>query len=514
MTVSTSINSVVYRGNGATTDFAVPFKVLDEDHLVVRRRVFATGAYAQTYVGTEYSYVGIGASAGTLTLDGTALDDDYELVIERIVPYTQDLDIVNAGGFYPDTVEEQLDLTTMAIQQIADLANRGIIAEVGEDGLVLPSATARALKYLAFDALGGVVMAEGTTTPDLALVAANTLFLQSSGSYSGYLYSANPVWIGTGTGAPSDNAVVVAGNNYSDATGLVDSIHTFCTVGTASVTAAGEGGNDYDTRRIYTGNGVWAHHNHFQIGTTFEGNVIFNEVLGLAGTVTFRGNAQIGTFCLIDFAEAAPTDTATVGHNVMLRYPNSHYASDMTGITSDTVNYVLEVRKYLLDPATAYAASIMSEGAATFKAISAADTEVGPYNADGTLNASLERFNIRSAAGQNGYVKFSNTGNAWLVGQVADSIDFRIRTTSGAAGGIDIANAGHVTPSADNSADLGTAALSWRGVYADTGFYIGGTKVLGAQQTGAPAAANDAATTQTLTNFIRTALLAHGAIAA
>src|ERR1044072_4086099 len=103
MTVSTSANSVVYRGNGATTQFAVPFKVLDEDHLVVKRRVFSTGVVDYTYIGTDFSYTGVGTDSGTLTLDGDALEDDYELVIERIVPYTQDLDIVNAGGFYPDT---------------------------------------------------------------------------------------------------------------------------------------------------------------------------------------------------------------------------------------------------------------------------------------------------------------------------------------------------------------------------------------------------------------------------
>lgn len=162
MTVSTSTNSVVYRGNGAATQFAVPFKVLDEDHLVVRRRVFATGAIDYTYVGTDYSYAGIGASSGTLTLADTALDDDYELVIERIVPYTQDLDIVNAGGFYPDTVEEQLDLIVMGVQQVADLAGRGAVVPVGEDGIELPPALDRAGTFFAFDAEGQFVASSGT----------------------------------------------------------------------------------------------------------------------------------------------------------------------------------------------------------------------------------------------------------------------------------------------------------------------------------------------------------------
>lgn len=162
MTVSTSINSVVYRGNGATTQFAVPFKVLDVDHLRVKRRVFATGALDYTYIGTDYSYSGIDADSGTLTLSGLALDDDYELVIERIVPYTQDLDIVNAGGFYPETVEEQLDLIVMGVQQLADLAGRAVTVPVGETVSELLNADERAGRFLAFDVNGDVIVSTGT----------------------------------------------------------------------------------------------------------------------------------------------------------------------------------------------------------------------------------------------------------------------------------------------------------------------------------------------------------------
>lgn len=162
MTVSTSSNNVVYRGNGATTQFAVPFKVLDEDHLVVTRRDYVTGVLDYTYVGTDYSFTGVGDSSGTLTLAGTALDDDFELVIERIVPYTQDLDIVNAGGFYPETVEEQLDLITMGVQQLAGLAERGAFVPVGESGLELSNASDRAGKFFGFDVGGNFVALSGT----------------------------------------------------------------------------------------------------------------------------------------------------------------------------------------------------------------------------------------------------------------------------------------------------------------------------------------------------------------
>lgn len=142
MTVSTLTNQVTYTGNGSATSFAVPFKVLDVDHLVVQRLIAATGAVDHTYIGTNYSYSGIGNDSGTLTLSGTALSSTYKLFIKRVVPYTQELDLVNAGGFYPETVEEQLDLTTMQIQQIAtlseDIEERALMVPAGETAPVLP----------------------------------------------------------------------------------------------------------------------------------------------------------------------------------------------------------------------------------------------------------------------------------------------------------------------------------------------------------------------------------------
>lgn len=158
MTVSTSNNTVVYRGNGSATAFAVPFKVLDEDHLVVTRRVYATGVEDHTYIGTDYSYSGIGDSSGTLTLAGAALSDTYELVIERIVPYTQDLDIVNAGGFYPESVEEQLDVMAMGMQQLAGEVARSVRVMPGDNLPELGTSPARDNTVIGFDDDGDLTL--------------------------------------------------------------------------------------------------------------------------------------------------------------------------------------------------------------------------------------------------------------------------------------------------------------------------------------------------------------------
>lgn len=160
MTVSTSSNSVVYRGNGSATNFAVPFKVLSEDHLVVTRRVYATGEEDHVYVGTDYSYSGVGASSGTLTLSGAALSSTYELVIERVVDYTQDLDIVNAGGFYPESVEGQLDLIVMGIQQLAAEVGRAVRVGPGTALPLLANSAGRANTIVGFDNTGALSLLE------------------------------------------------------------------------------------------------------------------------------------------------------------------------------------------------------------------------------------------------------------------------------------------------------------------------------------------------------------------
>lgn len=162
MTVQTETNVAIHRGNGAATVFPFSFKVLDADHLIVERRLVTTALVDKTYVPGEYTVTGIGDEAGEVTIVGTPLSADYDLIIRRELPYTQDLDIVNQGGFYPDEVEAQLDRTTMQIQQIAEAQDRMVSVPFGEEGLVLPPSAGRAGMFLAFDANGDPVLSSGT----------------------------------------------------------------------------------------------------------------------------------------------------------------------------------------------------------------------------------------------------------------------------------------------------------------------------------------------------------------
>lgn len=162
MTVSTTTNTVIYRGNGSATEFAVPFLVLDDEHLIVQRRVFATGVIDTTYTTGDYSYAGVGEDAGTLTLTAATLSSSYEIIISRVVPYRQDMNI--SGAFHPEVVEDTLDLIVMQIQQVAEESGRAVKVAKGETIENLDSAAARVGKYLGFDADGEISLLSGSGT--------------------------------------------------------------------------------------------------------------------------------------------------------------------------------------------------------------------------------------------------------------------------------------------------------------------------------------------------------------
>lgn len=160
MTVNTETNVVVYQGNGSATEFDFPFKVPEAEYLLVTRRESATGAVEYVYLASDYVVTGLGDEAGGSITFNTAPLAGSDIVIKRIVPYTQELDIVNQGGFYPDTVEQQLDLGVMQTQQIASEVGRSLRVLEGDSLDPLP--LSRAGMFLGFDALGNPVALSGT----------------------------------------------------------------------------------------------------------------------------------------------------------------------------------------------------------------------------------------------------------------------------------------------------------------------------------------------------------------
>lgn len=131
MTVETSVNVVSYVGNGVTTVFPYTFTVLDADHMQVYEQVIATGALT-LISSANYLVSGIpGTGNVTYNPSGIPVPSTKRVVIYRVVPYTQELDIENQGGFFANTLEDQLDLTTMQIQQLKEILDRALVRPLG-----------------------------------------------------------------------------------------------------------------------------------------------------------------------------------------------------------------------------------------------------------------------------------------------------------------------------------------------------------------------------------------------
>lgn len=136
MTVTSLTNNVEFVGDGVTTIFPYTFKISQDSHLIVTKKTIATGAEVVLAQGVDYTFSGIGADAGGTVTVAPAISAAFRLRIERLIPYTQLMDIPTQGAFFASVLEDTLDRIVMMIQQIADIVN---VAAIGAPLYVLRS---------------------------------------------------------------------------------------------------------------------------------------------------------------------------------------------------------------------------------------------------------------------------------------------------------------------------------------------------------------------------------------
>jgi len=174
MTVSSTTNRKTYAGDSVTTSFGTsPVVFFDTSNLVVSVVDDTAGTITTLVEGTKYTVSGGAGSTGTVSLaGGTAphgvLVTGTTLVILRIMPLTQVVDLVNNDANDAEVMEDALDKLTMIAQQLDEAAGGGrsirlSSSETGTSGLtVLPFD--RANKYLSFDANKNLVASATITT--------------------------------------------------------------------------------------------------------------------------------------------------------------------------------------------------------------------------------------------------------------------------------------------------------------------------------------------------------------
>lgn len=164
MTISTTTSTVTYQGNGATTAWNFSF-VGDSSSYIQVYLTTAAGITTGPLPGGQYGIVlnsapvgGLWGIGGTVTypLSGSPLATGTYISIVREVPYTQSVSINNQGNFYPQAVEQALDVLELQIQQLENNLLYTIQAPITDPTVlnVLPSWELRANGLLVFDLNG------------------------------------------------------------------------------------------------------------------------------------------------------------------------------------------------------------------------------------------------------------------------------------------------------------------------------------------------------------------------
>ncbi len=159
MTVSSTQSRKDYAGDGATTQFTVPFFYIENADVVATLR--STGGTETTWTdGTQYTLTGAGnPSGGTLTAVSTGTDytpqSGETLVIKRKEQFTQPSDFAVAGALPSETIEEGYDRAVMLAQQLSeDLGRTAKLAETSPTTAELIIPEPEADKVLAWNSTG------------------------------------------------------------------------------------------------------------------------------------------------------------------------------------------------------------------------------------------------------------------------------------------------------------------------------------------------------------------------
>ena len=133
MTVASDVNKCRYMGNGVTRVWPYTFLLYDAAHLQVwvKRGEDDPVMLERGYVLNEQKKTVTYPPGGT----GEApLSADDQIIIMRVVPVLQSLNLQNQGGFHSEIIEKHLDLIVMMIQQVCEELSRAVKAPLPEGG--------------------------------------------------------------------------------------------------------------------------------------------------------------------------------------------------------------------------------------------------------------------------------------------------------------------------------------------------------------------------------------------
>lgn len=141
MTINRQTSAVSANGDGSNTswayNFLIPYKP-DGSTAAVQVWLTDPTVFPITPIlvpASQFSITGVGnASGGIVTYplpSGDPIAAGIVITIQRAYPYVQETAIANQGNFFPQAVEEALDLLCEEIQQLQSELNRALLVPIG-----------------------------------------------------------------------------------------------------------------------------------------------------------------------------------------------------------------------------------------------------------------------------------------------------------------------------------------------------------------------------------------------
>lgn len=238
MTVANNYAPIRQLGNGTTTQVSANWSMIAAAYALVQLENASTGVrttVAQGGASNQYQ-INITSSGFTVTM-GTAWANTQYLNVSRVTGLDQTDSYRTSKGFQGEVEENSFDKLTAMVQDARYTAGLSITVPSGETlATVLPAATLRASRVIAFDVSGNVIVSDQTLATiesgSTAAAASATAAATSASAASGSATTASTAATNAG------NSATAAANSATLAGQLASAIIDTSTTSNAIATGA------------------------------------------------------------------------------------------------------------------------------------------------------------------------------------------------------------------------------------------------------------------------------------
>lgn len=132
MSVSSSVNKIIYNTDGVTTTFPYTFRILDDNELLVELKDNVTGV--TTTVISGYSVTSENSPNGGNVVFDVAPATNKKVIFRRNLSFVQETEYTEYSSLSAVDLETNFDRLTMQLQQVKEIQDRSIRLDSSTDG--------------------------------------------------------------------------------------------------------------------------------------------------------------------------------------------------------------------------------------------------------------------------------------------------------------------------------------------------------------------------------------------